>query len=126
LASLGERVFVLYRDALAELLPWEDFDVKITRRPAADVAKFPQVTRAGLATEVAYEGPVPGALRGDEPTLRLYDAVASGDERIFPAALAAQAVGACIGALEAGRSGRIVQLPIDPDSEVGRTEWPIS
>ena len=38
----------------------------------------------------------------------------------------ASLLGACIGALASGTSGHVVQLPIDPDSELGRTEWPIS
>ena len=37
-----------------------------------------------------------------------------------------EVLSAAIGALAAGRSGELVHLPIDPNSDLGREEWSMS
>ncbi|MCI0440239.1 MAG: hypothetical protein L0177_14080, partial [Chloroflexi bacterium] len=80
----------------------------------------------GEARDVVFVGPVPGILPLEDRTRRVLGEIESGEVRVFPPALALQALGACIGALAAGSRRCAVPLPIDPASDEGRTEWPIS
>lgn len=123
-SSLSQSVSIYYRDGVVELLA--DRDVEVRRRVAADVERFPAITRTGVASEVVFKGTVPGVRSGEEATTALLEEVESGTVRVFPAYLALEAVGACIGALASGRDGQAVKLPIDPISELGQTQWPIS
>ena len=88
--------------------------------------RFPAVTQTGVPTDIVFSGPVPGIRSHEKRTTRLLDEIESGTVRAFPMPLALQVLGACIGALAAGSSRQAVVLPIDPDSELGKTEWPIS
>ena len=124
LSSVSLSINIYYRDAMVEVLP--DFDVKIGRRDRADVEKSPGVTSTGHATDIAFTGPVPGFLRLNERTIMLLEEIEAGNVKLFPPALAVQALGACIGALASGKSSRAIQLPIDPESELAELSWPIS
>ncbi len=123
-SSVFGTVSIYYRDAVVDVSP--NFDVEVRRRVAEEVRQFPAVTRSGMPSDIAFKGPVPGIRSGGEATTMLYDEIVSGSVRVCPPALALEAVGACIGALAAGRDRQAVQLPIDPVSELGRTPWPIS
>ena len=123
-SSVYGSVVIYYRDALFEVSA--NFEVVALRRVAEEVRKFPAVTRTGGASEVAFKGTVPGFRSIEESTPLLLDEIESGAVRVFPPVLALEAVSACIGALAAGRDGRVVRLPIDPASGMGRTSWPIS
>ena len=115
---------VYYRDALVEVLP--NFDVDVRRRVDSEVHEYQAVTRTGIPTDVAFRGPVPGIRSEVEATAAMLDEIESGTVRVFPPTLALRTLSACIGALAAGRDRRAVQLPIDPLSVLGRTQWPIS
>ena len=123
-SSVYGSVIIYYRDAVVELLTGREVEVR--QRVAEEVQKFPAVTRTGRASDLAFKGPVPGIRTSDEATTMLLDEIETGTVRVFPPPLALEAVGACIGALAAGRERRAVQLPIDPASDLGRTQWPIS
>ncbi|MBI4305289.1 MAG: Gfo/Idh/MocA family oxidoreductase [Chloroflexi bacterium] len=124
-ASLAASVWIYYRDAVAKLSDRLD-TVELCRRPADQVERFPAVTRVGAASEVVFNGPVPGLVSREERTIKQLAELETGIVQIFPPAQALEAVGSCIGALAAGAQGRVVPLPVKPDSEIGRTEWLIS
>lgn len=123
-SSISRSLNIYYRDAVVVVSM--GMEVEVRRRVRDEVERFPAVTRTGDPTDIAYTGPVPGILTATERSTKLLDEIESGTVRIFPPALAIQAMGACIGALAAGTSGRAVGLPIDPESSLGREEWPIS
>ena len=123
-SSVSQSVCIYYRDGVVELLA--DRDAEVRRRLAADVERFPSITRTGVASEVVFKGTVPDVRSGEEATTALLEEIESGTVRVFPACLALEAAGACIGALASGRDGRAVPLPIDPGSELGGVRWPIS
>lgn len=123
-SSVAERLEIYYRDALVRLSRF--FDAEVLRRPAEEVAKFAAVTRLGEPSEVLYRGPLPGFVGDTAPTLRVLGEIEAGQVERLPPRLAARVVGACIGGLAAGRDGRSVDLPIDPASELGREEWPVT
>lgn len=124
LSSVNVSMHVYYRNAMVNVSPY--FDVEVLRRDQAEIEKFPAVTRIGVPTDVAFAGDVPGKYPIEACTHRLLDEIESGHIEVLPPALALQALSACIGAIEAGEKGRRVSLPIDPMSELGKKEWPIS
>lgn len=123
-SSIEGYINIYYRNALIRVLP--NLDVEVRRRVSADVERFPAVTRVGEPSDLAFTGPVPGLRSPEERTTILLNEIESGGTRHLPPPLALQALGACIGALAAGRSRQAVSLPIDPDSVLGQEEWPIS
>lgn len=123
-SSVSLSIQIYYRDAVAKVSP--NFEVDIRIRDHVSVERFPAVTRTGEATQTAFRGFVPGFRTLEEATEKLLDEIDSGNVSVFPAQSALLTLGACIGALASGTTGRVVQLPIDPDSDLGRTEWPIS
>ena len=114
---------IFYRDAMVEVFP--NFDVEV-RRIEAEAGMYSAVTRTGIPSDVAFRGPVPGIRSEVEATVAMLSEIESGNVRVFPPTLALQALSACVGALAAGRERRAIQLPIEPMSDLGRTEWPIS
>ena len=90
------------------------------------VAKFPAVTHVGPAEHAIHDGPLPGLLSREEAVAELYRQALSGQMTLSSPQDAVAALAACIGALSAGETGNRVTFPIDPDSELGRREWPIS
>ena len=123
-SSIAPFMTIYYRDAIAELFP--NLDIEVRQRDPTELAKYPAVTRTGQPVYVVFRGPVPGVRSLEECTTMILDEIEAGDIRIFPPELALQALGACIGALTAGKIRRAVPLPIDPMSDVGMAEWPIS
>ena len=123
-SSVSGSVIIYHRDAVVELLTRREVEVR--QRVADEVQKFPAVTRTARASDLAFRGPVPGIRSSEEATTMLLEEIESGTVRIFPPTLALEAVGACIGTRAAGRERRRVQLPIDPASDLGRTQRPIS
>ena len=123
-SSIFRSTAIYYRDAVMQVA--RTWDVEVRRRARDELEKFPAVTRTGEPTDVAFQGPVPGLRSGYERTAILLGEIESGTVEVFPPSIALQTLGACIGALEAGRSHHAIALPIDPDSEIGRAEWPIS
>jgi hypothetical protein len=124
LSSVNVSMHVYYRNAMVNVSPY--FAVEVLRRDRAEIEKFPAVTRIGIPTDVAFTGDVPGKRPIEACTHGILDEIESGQVQVFPPTLALQALGACIGALEAGEKGYRVPLPIDPMSELGQKEWPIS
>ena len=125
LSSVTPSVIVYYRDAVLEIELWS-LDIRIRTRVPGEVEKFPAITRTGHPVQEVFKGPVPGLRSLEERTTALLDEIEAGDIVLFPPLLALQALGASIGALSAGNNRCLVSLPIEPDSDLGRTEWPIS
>ena len=123
-SSAGPTVEIQYRNAIVTLAM--DNTVIVRHRDRSQLAAYPRVTRTGDPLEFAYDGALPGIRTSEQGTLAIIEEIESGDVRIFPPESALQSMGACIGALEAGTSGQAVQLPIDPMSDIGRRQWPIS
>jgi predicted dehydrogenase len=123
-SSVNSTVRIFYRNAIVEVLRTRD--VKVWMRTPSEIEAYPQVTRVGDAVEAVFDGPLVGLSPPEERWKALLDEIEAGRVEVFPPELALQALGACIGAIAAGRDRRAVSLPIDPDSEIGRTEWPIS
>ena len=123
-SSIAPSITIYYRDAAVKV--FQNLDVEVRRRDPTELAKYPAVTRTGQTVDVAFTGPVPGIRSFEECTEIILDEIETGDIRIFPPELALQALGACIGALTAGKIRCAVPLPIDPMSDVGMAEWPIS
>jgi predicted dehydrogenase len=121
--TLTARVYL--RDATVEV----DKDLQtviIRRRDQAAVAKFPAVTRIGPATEILFEGRLPGMPTYLEGIKNAITELEQGAELTCPGALAAEAVGSSVGALVASRERKSIGLPLSPDSPWGRESWPIS
>lgn len=123
-SSVAPIASICYRNALVQVFP--DLTVELRHRDPELVRRNPVITRTGPATKVLHRGPIPGVRAFEQSTAAVYDELASGNVSCFPPEAAAHLVGDMIGALESGRIGRVVSLPIDPDSQVGRNEWPIS
>lgn len=124
LSSASESCSIYYRDAVVQVS--RNLDVEISRRVRADVEKFPAVTRVGITSDLVFSGAIPGVRLQEERIAATMDEIESGTIAVFPPASALQTLGACIGALTAGKSGNIVKLPIDPLSSIAGTEWPIT
>lgn len=124
-SSVAPSVAVYYRDAVVDMELWS-LDVRIRARVREEVEKSPAVTRTGHPVQQIFNGPVPGLRPLEERTVALLDEIEAGDISVPPPLLALQALGASIGALAAGRDRCSVSLPIDPDSDLGRAEWPNS
>jgi predicted dehydrogenase len=125
LSSVAPYVSIYYRDAVVNLELWS-LNIQIRARLRAELERYPAITRTGHPVENLFEGPVPGLRSLEERTTILLDEIESGNVHLLPPSLALESLGACIGALAAGNSCCAVSLPIQPDSELGRTEWPIS
>jgi len=125
LSSLTLTAHVYFRDAVVEV----DKDLEtviIRRRDQAAVAKFPAVTRIGPATEILFEGRLPGMPAYLDGIKNAITEVERGTALTCPGNLAAGAVGFSVGALVASRERKSIRLPLDPDSPWGRESWPIS
>jgi hypothetical protein len=123
-SAVSPTVLVYYRDAVLDLSA--EPDAVLRARRSDDVRRWAAVTRTSAASETIFAETLPGVVAGAEPTIRLIEEVERGSVVTFPPPLAVEALGACVGALAAARDGVSVPLPIDPGSEIGLTEWPIS
>jgi predicted dehydrogenase len=123
-SSVGATIQVEYRNAIATVAA--DNTVVIWRRDPAFVESDPRVVRTSDPSDLVYEGPIPGAMPLPQASIGVIEEVERGDVRTFLPEAALESVGACLGALAAGESGRSVQLPIDPESEIGLRRWPVS
>jgi hypothetical protein len=98
----------------------------VRRRPQQDVEAHPAITWSGHPGETVFEGPLPGVVTGPPRIATALEIVHGGDPELLRPRDHSRALEMCIGALEAGRTGRRIDLPIDPASELGRRRWPIS
>ena len=125
-SSLYPKVHLYHRHSVTEV-DVAASTVTIYERDPDEVKSLSAITRTGRPGRVVYSGPIPGALTQiDEALPRLYDDILSRGGVVSPPEAGLTALSACIGALAAGESGTPVPLPIDPDSELGRRQWPIS
>ena len=124
LSSVSQSIHVYYRNAIADIDRLAQ--VRLRGRSHEDIDRFPAVTRTGEATDVLFEGAVPGFREVTDATSIILDELEAGEISTFPPEGALTAVGACIGALASGRDGVRINLPIHPESQLGREEWPIS
>ena len=122
-SSVAPSARIFYRDAVVELDG--ALEARVLRRDPEAVQRFPAVTRTGPASELRFQGTIPGVRGYLDGMRRAFEDVASGDV-LCPGEAGAAAVTACIGALVASRDGRSVTLPVDPASTQGREPWPIS
>jgi predicted dehydrogenase len=123
-SSVDLYASIYYRDAVVKV--FNPLNVEVCRRVRAEVERYPAVTRVGGPTDVAFTGFVPGFRPVEDRTTMILAEIEAGAVRVSPPSLALESLGACIGALAAGAIKKAVPLPIEPDSELGRTEWPIS
>lgn len=123
-SSLTERMHLYYRDAVINL--GTDDVARVYLRDTKEVERDPRVTRAGAATDLVFEGLVPGYREYPGPTLRILDELESGGDELLAPETAVDVLGALIGALVAGREHHAIELPLSPDSDLGSTRWPIS
>jgi len=122
-SSVAPSARIYYRDAVVELDAM--LEARVLRRDPAAVQRFPAVTRTGPASELRFQGTVPGVRGYLDGMRRAFEDVVDGDV-LCPGEAGAAAVTACIGALVASRDGHAVTLPLDPSSKQGREPWPIS
>jgi predicted dehydrogenase len=123
-SSVAPNVKIYYRDAIAEL--GGNLEIEINLRDEASIKKHPTVTRTGTATFLGQRGQIPGVLKLEQATSLLLDEIDLDLVKVFTPYDAQLALGACIGALTSGLTHRAINLPIDPESEDGTREWPIS
>jgi predicted dehydrogenase len=123
--SSVQSVFsIYYRDAVIEVSRRLEIEVRL--RDSKDVASFPAITRLGQPTDLVFKGSLQGVLSREEGTRRLLGEIETREVITLPPSDALKALEVMIAALESGRTGSAVLLPIDSESETGRTEWPIS
>ncbi|MEX0762560.1 MAG: Gfo/Idh/MocA family oxidoreductase [Dehalococcoidia bacterium] len=123
-ASISATTYIFYRNAVVHMFP--SLNVEIYRRDPKEVSEYPAVTRTGPATELAFGGSIPGVRAIEQSTSMIFDEIESGAIKVFPPELALRALDGCIGAIYSGESKSAVTLPIDPSSEIGQRQWPIS
>lgn len=124
MSSIATRTQVFYRNAVIEVFP--NLWIEVRRRLREELDRYPAVTRLGEPKDIVFDGKVPGIRPIEECTSRILDEIEQGNVLQFTPGDALQVVGSCIGALTAGFTGQKVHLPIEPDSDIGRAEWPIS
>jgi predicted dehydrogenase len=122
-SSLAPQITIYYRDAVLRMD--QNSNVELRVRDAAELKRYPAVTRTG-APLPRFSGLVPDLLDLDAELGVLLDQVEGKTPSTYRSESALEVLGACIGALEAGRTGDSVPLPIDPSSELGGRLWPIS
>ena len=123
-SSIATKMQVFYRNAVIEIFP--DLQIEVRKRLDEELEKYPAVTRLGEPKNVAFQGKIPGLRPLEECTSLLLDEIEQGNTKTYPPASALETLGGIIGALESGKSGMRVTLPIDSNSDIGRAEWPIS
>ncbi|MCR4336258.1 MAG: Gfo/Idh/MocA family oxidoreductase [Candidatus Omnitrophica bacterium] len=124
LSSLSLLGSIYYRHTVIHMA--RNLEIEICYRNKEEIQKFPAITRVGLAKNIIFKGSIPGIVPLEERTKSILNEIESGKVSIFPARMALEALGACIGALTAGIKKSSVLLPIDPQSEEGQRKWPIS
>jgi hypothetical protein len=123
-SSLAPLITVYYRVGLMRM--GLEPTVTVCKRDEAAIKRFPAVTRTGAAGDLVFEGPIPQVLELEGEMGKLLDEVEGLTPQSFRSENALEVLGACIGALEAGRTGIAVDFPIDPKSDLGQRTWPIS
>jgi predicted dehydrogenase len=124
--SIMPIIHFYYRDAVVKMNTTGQGQVTVWQRDMDAVARFPAVTRTGVADRVIHDGSLPNLLSQEDSVTNLYHEVLADQVTTCPPQDALAALSACIGALSAGETGTRVSFPIEPDSEIGRREWPIS
>jgi predicted dehydrogenase len=123
-SSLAPLTRVYLRDAVVEIDG--ELAVRVRRRDAESVARFPAVTRTGQPSVTLWDGPLPGVETYLDGMRAATVEVLAGGPLTCTGQAGAVAVDACIGALVAARDGREVALPLDPQDAAFTERWPIS
>lgn len=124
-SSVFPTFTVYYLSAVIHLCDFRR--VVVLRRDPSEMSPDLPVTRTGKATEVLYDGPVPGAPSSVADAFdRLYGEVLERRPVTFRPRQAYEALQACIGALLAAENRFAVDLPIVPQSLAGRRAFSIS
>jgi len=124
LSSISLDNSIYYRDAKVRLL--RNLEIEIGMRDPEQLKQYPVITRLGGASVEVATGSLPGVINGEECTKLMIQEIEAGEIRIYPPESALDTLSACIGALSSGKTGERIALPMDPNSELGCTEWPIS
>ena len=124
LSSIALDVSIYYRDAKVRLL--RNMDAEIDMRDPEQLKQYPAITRLGEAVVKASHGSLPGVIRNEECTRLMIQEIEAGEIKVYPPEMALDTLSACIGALSSGKTGERITLPMDPYSDLGSTEWPIS
>lgn len=124
LSSLKETIEVYFRDGLVQLHDQRQAQVWTRAEPSDPGPRA--VVQAQRASELVYDGPLPGAVAADDAIEALHRAVAAGDRSVIRPELHVRALDACLGALLAAERGVELTLPVDPASPDGQRAWPIS
>ncbi|MCG3204417.1 MAG: Inositol 2-dehydrogenase/D-chiro-inositol 3-dehydrogenase [Elusimicrobia bacterium] len=123
-SSLWLALRVFFRDTLLEM----DIDLGavIRVRDKAMVKQFPAITRTGPASEIIFQGVLPGVIPFEQRMKNaVLDTFKTGP-RDCPGEVGFAAVSSVVGALVSAREKKSISLPLDPNSDVGKEIWPIS
>lgn len=123
-SSVAESTVITYRDAVVNVA--RNLDVEVRVRDRAEIERFPSVTRVGAASAAVHQGALPGMNTREDRIESLYQEIESGEVRVCPPESALEALGACLGALTAGATSSAVALPMDPEGDMAKREWPVS
>lgn len=124
-SSISLRCRVHYRNATVELA--DDLRTKIFRRDKDMVERFPAITRTGPASDLLYDGFLPGVADFmGSMRAALVELLSSKASLGCSGNVGAVSVSAVVGALTSGRERQPVELPIASESIRGQKAWPIS
>lgn len=124
-SSIAAYCTIYYKNAIIEF--GDDLSVNIYHRDRDSITKFPKITRTGHANELIYNGRLDGVLDffGSLRNAHI-DLLSNDNQFLCDASIGVTSVSAIIGALISGDLRSPIQLPINPESERGLKEYPIS
>jgi predicted dehydrogenase len=123
-ASLAPSARVVFRHAMVDID--DELHAVVRRRDPAVTSQLPALTRTGMPQQVLFQGALPGSIHHLQGLQSAIREVWCGQPLTTTGETGAIAVGSIIGALLAAREGRMIGLPIAPDSQEGGERWPIS
>ena len=125
LSSIAARCKIFYRNAIVEF--YDDLSVTIMHRDMDSIKRYPAITRTGYPKQLLYEGMLPNVNDFLGSLERAHnDLIENNDNHICDSSIGLNSISTVIGALFSGCENRPVQLPINPESDWGMYEWPIS
>ena len=123
-SRISASMYVYYQDAIMDLDL--SLNVVVRSRDPERIVDGAPMARVSPASEILYTGAIDEIIPVEQATGQILDQIDNGTLHGSLSEQAVDAMGACVGALEAGQTGQRVSLPIDPDSEIGQRTWPIS
>jgi hypothetical protein len=123
-SSLAAFCRVYYKNVIVEF--GDDLVVQVYQRDSESIVQFPQVTRTGNPTQYLYKGRLKGVHDFWDSLRTAHYELIINNNNLCNASIGQASVSAVIGALISGKSKYPVQLPVNPESDEGLKEWPIS